>query len=87
MFEFFINYAVLMAYAFFTIDVVMQILRVKSRKSSRDVSSIGISVRILASITLFIKFFNLTDIFLVIGQGTLVIALITYLIMLIYYKK
>jgi hypothetical protein len=87
MLEFIINYAVLMAYAFFTIDVIMQIFRIKSRKSSKDVSIKGIFIRILASATMLIKFFNITDVFLIIGQGTLVLALMIYLIMLVYYRK
>jgi len=87
MFEWFINYATIIAFFALTIDLILQIIHIYKRKSSKDLSLKGCLIRLIAGLILLIKFIATNDIYLTIGQGVFVFSYIIYFIMLIYYRK
>jgi hypothetical protein len=82
-----LNYATLLAYTAFSIDLLSQIIQIYIRKSSLDVSIRGILVRLLGSFILAIKMLTTKDIYLIYGQFILVSIIGIYLGFLIYYRK
>lgn len=82
-----LNYATIIAYIAFSLDVIFQIRRVYKRKSSLDVSWRGIGIRLIGSSVIFIKFLSVGDRALLIGQSIFVTVVVIYLIMAIYFSK
>jgi hypothetical protein len=82
-----INYAALISFFALGIDLVVQISRLYRRKSSQDISLRGITIRTLGTVVILIKFISLDDIYLIIGQATITIALIIYLAEIFYYRR
>lgn len=87
MFSLLIDYATLISYIAFSLDLISQILRIHKRKSSLDVSLRGTAFRLIASSIILLKFINLRDNFLILGQTLLALTVATYLIMIIIYRK
>lgn len=87
MLDLFVNYATLISYIAFSIDLLFQILRVYKRKSSLDVSWKGTAFRLVGSTVIFIKFLTLDDTYLIVGQFVFILTVITYLIFVLYYRK
>lgn len=76
------------SYIALTVDVILQIHQVYLSKSSRDISIVGLSIRYLAILIIFYKFFTLGEWPLFLGQLLLTISFTLYLILvIIYYKK
>ncbi|MFA5926048.1 MAG: hypothetical protein WC831_03870 [Parcubacteria group bacterium] len=82
-----INYSALIAFSFFTIDIVVQIFHIHKIKSSRDISIKGSVIRAVAAYILLVKYYSVNDIFLEIGQTVFTLSLTAYLLMMIYYRK
>ena len=76
-----------LAFLAISFDIVLQIIKVYSRKSSADISIKGCVLRLLAISTIWFKFFSLSDFLLVAGQGILISLYIIYLVLLIKYRK
>jgi len=82
-----IDSAVLLAYFAVSIDIVIQILHILKRKSSKDVSIKGSLIRLIAISIFLIKFITETDLVLIIGQAVSVMLFIVYFGLLVYYRK
>ena len=82
-----VNYITLIAYTSFIIDNLIQIKHIWKRKSSKDVSIRGASIRLIAGLILLIKFLTIKDIYLIMGQGLFIATLTTYFILLLKYRK
>ena len=87
MFQIIIDYALIVAFIALTADIIIQILHITKRKSSRDISIKGCIIRSFGAFVLLIKFFLLSDTYLVIGQTIFLLVYITYFSLIIYYRK
>ena len=87
MFQIIIDYALIVAFIALTADIIIQILHITKRKSSRDISIKGCIIRSFGAFVLLIKFFLLSDTYLVIGQTIFLLTYITYFSLIIYYRK
>jgi len=83
----FIDTIALLAWAALTIDILLQIFRIHKTKSSKDVSIKGSLLRLTSAFVILIKFISIQDTILIIGHSVFMTALITYFVMLNYYKK
>jgi len=81
------DYAVLIAFFATSIDTLIQIGHIYRRKSSRDLSILGCSIRLLSALIFTFKFYTTGDIYLIIGQTIFSIVFIIYFIMLLYYRN
>jgi hypothetical protein len=70
-----------------SVDIAFQISRIYHRKSSKDVSITGSSIRLIAAAVLLAKFVATEDVFLMVGQSSFVAIFSLYFIMLIFYRK
>jgi hypothetical protein len=75
----------LLSYIALNVDIVFQIERIYQTKSSRDLSLTGMSIRYAAILIIMIKFMNLSDAPLIIGQGLIVLTFSTYFALALYY--
>jgi len=82
-----IDYAVLIAFFALSVDVIIQILHIIKRKSSKDISIKGSLIRLAAVVVFLIKFITTGDIVLIIGQAVFIFAYAIYFILLIHYRK
>ena len=73
------------SYVALNVDILFQIKRIYTTKSSRDLSLMGLTIRHLAILIILIKFLSLGDMALVIGQGLIVITFTTYFILAFTY--
>lgn len=81
------NYSTLIAFIFFSTDILVQIIHIYSRKSTKDISIKGSIIRVIAAYILLIKYYSVNDSYLEIGQTVFTCVLTVYLLMMIYYRK
>ena len=81
-----LDYAVALAYVALLFDMALQIRRVTLRKSSGDISIVGVVVRTLASIVFMLKYVYMQDPLLTIGQSLLLTLLAIYVFLIIWYR-
>ena len=82
-----LDYATLIVYLAFAVDLLIQIFHVYKRKSSLDVSIKGIGIRLVGSTILALKMFTTQDVFLILGQSIFAVIVFGYLVILIHYRK
>jgi len=87
MLQIIVDYALIVAFVALTADIIMQIFHIAKRKSSGDISIKGCIIRSFGALVLLIKFFLLSDIYLVIGQTIFLLSYATYFLLIIYYRK
>ena len=75
----------LLSYIALNVDIVFQIKRIYQTKSSRDLSLTGMSIRYAAILIIMIKFVNISDVPLIIGQGLIALTFSTYFALALYY--
>jgi hypothetical protein len=75
----------LLSYIALNVDIVFQIKRIYQTKSSRDLSLTGMTIRYAAILIIMIKFINISDLPLIIGQGLIVLTFTTYFALALYY--
>lgn len=80
-----LNFLTLLSYVALTTDTLFQIGTIRKNHSSGDLSLIGLSIRQLAILVIFYKFWTLGEWPLVVGQGLLAIAFTLYLTLAFYY--
>jgi len=68
------------------IDIVLQNLRVFRRKSSKDISIMGVIVRYIAIFVILLKYLSLNDQVLRIGQMVIAANVTVYLVLVIRYR-
>jgi hypothetical protein len=83
----FLDLLTVLAYVAVNADIVFQIRRIYTTKSSRDLSLIGMSIRYAAILVIMVKFMSLSDLPLIIGQTFIVLSFTTYLILAVYYFR
>ena len=83
----FINWATLIAFIAFNVDLVFEIQKVLATRDSKDVSLPGIFIRLCASTILVLKFVFIKDDALIVGQGIFTSVLLIYFVLLVKYKK
>lgn len=77
----------LLSFIALTADIMFQIRNIYSTHSSNDISLIGISIRYVAIMVIFYKFYTLTEWPLMIGQGMLAIVFTLYLVLAFHYHR
>lgn len=82
-----LSLATFISYIALNIDIFLQNLRVWRRKSSTDVSSIGLSIRLMAIIIILLKFISLSDWALIAGQSLILINCSLYLLLVIHFRR
>ena len=82
-----INYGALFAYVAFSVDLIIQMLRVHKRRSSEDVSSIGTTARLVGCVVILLKFVATNDPYLMIGQTLFTFAVASYLFVILRYRE
>ena len=82
-----LNTITLISYLALVTDVLFQIGKVYKTKSSKDLSLLGMSIRYVAILIIFIKFFSLSDLPLILGQGLIGAAFTAYFILAVYYRR
>ena len=87
LFQLSIDYSTLVAYVAFSSDLIVQIVRIWKRKSSADVSSKGVVLRLIGSAVILIKLIGVGDPYLIIGQIILTLTVATYLYFTLRYRK
>lgn len=80
-----LDVATLFSYIALNVDILLQIKKIYQTKSSRDLSLVGMTIRYLAILIIFIKFLSLSDLPLILGQGLIVLTFTTYLTLAILY--
>lgn len=80
-----LDIATLFSYVALNVDILLQIKRIYTTKSSRDLSLFGMSVRYAAILIILIKFLSLSDLSLIIGQGLIMLTFTTYFTLAVYY--
>lgn len=76
------------SYVALTTDVLFQIYRVYTYKSSHDISIVGLGIRYVAIIIILYKFFTLGEMPLILGQLLLTLTFTLYLgLVVLYYKS
>lgn len=80
-----LDVATLFSYVALNVDILLQIKKIYQTKSSRDLSLLGMTVRYVAILIIFIKFLSLSDLPLILGQGLIVLTFTTYLVLAILY--
>lgn len=81
-----INVATLVAYAAFAMDVLLQVQRVWVRKSSADISPLGLLIRVTAAGVILVKLILNGDIYLLLGHSMMVVLLLVYLVLVLRYR-
>lgn len=83
-----LDFLTLLSYVALNIDIVLQIKRIYTTKSSEDLSLPGMTIRYLAILTLLIKLLGIGDITLIIGQGLIIVTFTIYFILaLVYFRN
>lgn len=85
--QLFIDYSALVAYIAFSSDLIAQIARIYKRKSSADVSSRGVVLRLVGSSIILVKLIGIGDPYLTTGQIILTLTAGTYLYFTLRYRK
>lgn len=86
----FLDWITLLSYIALNADILFQIRRIYQTKSSKDLSLVGMTIRYIAILIIFIKFINLSDTALIIGQGLIAITFTVYFVLAVayfYYRK
>ena len=82
-----LNAFTIIAFAFFTIENLMQLYHVYKRKSSWDISILSLYLRLIGINIICFKLFLVWDIFLITGQVSLAIISFVYLGVVLYFRK
>ena len=80
-----LDFLTILSYIALNTDIVFQIRRIYSTKSSRDLSLFGMSIRYAAILIILAKFISISDLPLIIGQGLIVMTFTTYFALALYY--
>lgn len=87
MIELLINYATLLAFIAFSVDLLYQIRNLIRKKSSKSVSLLGLTARTIGTFVLLIKYINLSDVYLISGQVFFMVLVIIYLWLAYKYRN
>lgn len=87
MIELLVNYATAIAFIALTIDIMLQIRKLIRRKSAKDISRKGCTIRLIAILLLEAKFIVLKDFWLILGQGLFNVLFLVYFVLILKYRK
>jgi len=82
-----LDLATIASYIALNVDILLQIRKIYSTKSSRDLSLLGMSIRYIAILIILIKFWSLSDIPLLVGQGLIATTFSIYFVLALYYLR
>ena len=77
----------ILSYLALVADIFFQVGKIYTTKSSEDLSLLGMSIRYVAILVIFIKFFSLSDLPLIVGQGLIGGAFTAYFMLAVYYRR
>jgi uncharacterized protein with PQ loop repeat len=82
-----INYATLLAFIAFSVDLLYQIRNLIRKKSSKSVSLFGLTARTIGTLVLLIKYVKPSDVYLISGQVFFMVLITIYLWLAYRYRK
>lgn len=82
----YLDLATMISLAALNVDIVLQNIRVFRRKSSRDVSLMGVIVRYIAIFVILMKYLSLNDWVLCMGQMVIAANVTVYLVLVVRYR-
>lgn len=83
----FVDLAALFSLLALNVDIALQNRRVFLRRSSRDISIIGLLVRYAAIFVLLIKYVTLDDAILIAGQAIIALNVTLYVVLVHKYRN
>lgn len=83
----FVDLAALFSLLALNVDIALQNRRVFLRRSSRDISIIGLLVRYAAIFVLLIKYVTLDDTILIAGQAIIALNVTLYVVLVHKYRN
>lgn len=83
----FVDLAALFSLLALNVDIALQKRRVFLRRSSRDISIIGLLVRYAAIFVLLIKYVTLDDTILIAGQAIIALNVTLYVVLVHKYRN
>ncbi len=81
------NVALALGYGLFYADLVFQIRRLLTTRSSRDVSARGVAVRLAAALLFFVKYLAVGDMPLILGGTIYIVLVATYTVLAYRFRK
>lgn len=75
------------AFILLIVDMVAQLLKLYSAKSSKEISLAGLSIRIMGVSLFWFRFLVIQDTIFVIGQSLFLILLLGYTVLALRYRK
>lgn len=82
-----LNWLTLLSYLALNVDIVLEIRRIRTTKSSNDLSIIGMTIRYVVLFIILAKFISLNDALLVTGQALIVLTFTVYITLALYYIR
>ena len=87
MLQLIVDYALIIAFIALTLDIIIQIIHIWKRKSSKDISIKGCIIRFVGALVLLTKFFLLKDTYLIFGQTLFMLTYTIYVFLIVYFRK
>lgn len=82
-----LDWLTLISYIALNVDVMLQIHRIYSTKSSHDLSMLGMTIRYIAIAIILVKFIELGDMPLLLGQVLIAGTFTVYFMLAIVYAR
>jgi uncharacterized protein with PQ loop repeat len=81
------QFGVSIAFIFITADLISQILKIYKAKTSKEISLIGLGIRIVGTSFFLFRFIVINDTVFLIGQSIFVALLLGYIGLVVKYRK
>ncbi len=81
-----IDYSLIIAYMAIITDISLQISRIWKHRSAQEISILGTTVRLLATMVFLTKYVMIQDIYLTVGQAIFMVLLGSYLFSIIKFR-
>lgn len=77
----------ILGFLILSLGLISQIRKTLKRKSVKDIERMDVVARLVASVLVFAKMWHVNDIYLIVGQGILMINLVVYFSLTIVFKR
>jgi hypothetical protein len=82
-----LNYGTILGFLILSFGLIFQIKKTLKHKSVEDIERKDVIARLIASLLIFVKMWQINDVYLIIGQSILMINLVTYFSLTIIFSK
>ena len=81
-----LDYSLIIAYIAIITDISMQITRIWKRRSAHEISILGTTIRLLATMVFLTKYVVIQDPYLTVGQSVFMVLLCFYLFSIVKFR-